>query len=110
MSDIILLCGKLVRERVEKNIWKPDMQDVVFVQENEMLSLLEECKQTYQAGFVKLYREMTTKEFCRKIMDELQQMEFIEKQDGQIKINAVFCRVTAVYPADFEVHGQSDKE
>lgn len=110
MSDIVLLCGKLVRERVEKNIWKPDMQDVVFVQENEMLSLLEECKQTYQAGFVKLYREMTTKEFCRKIMDELQQMEFIEKQDGQIKINAVFCRVTAVYPADFEVHGQSDKE
>lgn len=102
LSDITLLIARMIREMVECGTLEPDIQDMIYIQENQFLDIVETCKKTYQNGFAKLYREMTAKEFCRVVMEYLLQMELIERNEGKIKIRAAFCRVVGVYPENFE--------
>ncbi len=102
LSDITLLIAHMIREMVGRGELEPDIQDVIYIPENQFLNMIETCKKTYQNGFVKMYREMTTKEFCRVIMEYLLQMELIERKEGSIKIHAAFCRAVGVYPESFE--------
>lgn len=103
LSDIVLLCSGMVRELVEHRVWEPDVKDVLYVHVEQFLDMLEQCKQRYQAGFAKMYRDMTVKEFCHVVMEYLILMEFVEKQDDSIRISPVFCRMVGAYPADFVV-------
>lgn len=102
LSDITLLIARMIREMVGCGTLEPDMQDMIYIQENQFLDIIETCKKTYQTGFAKLYREMTAKEFCRVVMEYLLQMELIERNEGKIKIRAALCRVVGVYPKNFE--------
>ncbi len=102
LSDITLLIARMIREMVGRGELEPDIQDIIYIPENQFLDIIETCKKTYQNGFVKMYREMTTKEFCRVIMEYLLQMELIERKEGSVKIHAAFCRVVGVYPVNFE--------
>lgn len=102
LSDITLLIARMIREMVGRGELGPDIQDIIYIPENQFLDMIETCKKTYQNGFVKMYREMTTKEFCRVIMEYLLQMELIERKEGSVKIHAAFCRVVGVYPVNFE--------
>ena len=102
LSDITLLIAHMIREMVGRGELEPDIQDIIYIPENKFLDMIETCKKTYQNGFVKMYREMTAKEFCRVIMEYLLQMELIERKDGSVKIHAAFCRVVGVYPGNFE--------
>lgn len=106
LSEIALLCGGLVRQMVEQRELVPDVQDTLYVHKEQFLDMIEKCKQKYQAGFAKMYREMTTKEFCRVVLEYLVQMEFIEKQENGIRIRPVFCRMAGVYPGDFALENK----
>lgn len=103
ISDIALLCGNMLRDMVEQGVIRQDIQDVIYIYENQLLDIIENCKKIYQKGFAKKYRDMTTKEFCNNVMEYLVQMEFIEKQESRIRIHGSFCRVVGRYPADFVV-------
>lgn len=103
LSDIALLIAHIIRDMVGRNELEPDMQDRIYIQEDQFLDIIETCKKTYQNGFAKLYREMTAKEFCHVVMEYLMQMELIEKQEDRVRIRATFCRVVGVYPENFEV-------
>lgn len=102
LSDIALLIAHMIRDMVGRGELEPDMQDRIYMQENQFLDIIETCKKTYQNGFAKLYREMTIKEFCRAVMEYLTQMELIETQEGKVRIRAAFCRAVGVYPENFE--------
>lgn len=102
LSDIALLIAHMIRDMVGRGELEPDMQDRIYMQENQFLDIIETCKKTYQNGFAKLYREMTIKEFCRAVMEYLMQMELIETQEGKVRIRAAFCRAVGVYPENFE--------
>lgn len=102
LSDIALLIAHMIRDMVGRGELEPDMQDRIFMQENQFLDIIETCKKTYQSGFAKLYREMTAKEFCRAVMEYLTQMELIETREGRVRIRAAFGRVVGVYPENFE--------
>lgn len=102
LSDITLLIARMIRAKVGCGEMKPDLQDMIYIQENQFLDIIETCKKTYQNGFAKSYREMTAKEFCRVVMEYLLQMELIEREEGRIKIRAAFSRVVGVYPDNFE--------
>lgn len=103
ISDIALLCGNMLRDMLEQGKVRQDIQDAIYMHENQLLDVIENCKKIYQKGFAKMYRDMTTKEFCHTVMEYLVQMEFIEKQEDRIRIRAVFCRLVGRYPVDFEV-------
>lgn len=109
LSDIALLCAKLIWELIEKRVLRPDVQDVIYIHEEQFLDIMENCKKTYQAGFAKKYRDMTMKEFCHTVMEYLVQMEFVEKANGRIRIHAVFCRAAGVYPDGFTYGGENEE-
>lgn len=110
LSDIALLCGGLVRELVEKRALEPDGRDSIYIREEQLVAVIENCKRTFQSGFAKMYRDMTTKEFCREVMKYLIQMEFIEPMEDGVRIRAAFCRMAGVYPSDFEKAAQEGAE
>lgn len=101
LADIALLCARLVREKVADGEWEADVRDEILVPENQFLDLLERCKKIYEEGFWKSYREMTAREFCKTVSEYLLQLEFIEPQEGQIRIRGRFCRMIGEYPIDF---------
>lgn len=103
LSDIALLCSGLVWQRIEQGEWEPDIRDVLYVYTEQFMDMLEQCKQEYQAGFAKMYRDMTAKEFCNVVMEYLVRMELIQKQEDGIRICPVFCRMAGKYPADFAI-------
>lgn len=102
LSDIALLMAHMIREMAGRGELVPDMQDRIYIRENQFLDMIENCKKTYQNSFAKLYRDMTAREFCRAVMEYLLQMELIEVREGNVRIRAAFVRVVGVYPANFE--------
>lgn len=102
LSDIALLIAHRIRDMIGRGELEPDMQDRLYMQETQFLDMIETCKKTYQSGFAKLYREMTSREFGRVVMEYLTQMELIEKKEGRVRIRAAFGRVVGVYPEKFE--------
>ncbi len=101
LADIALLCSYLVRELAAEGKLEINMQDEGWMLENQFLNVIEHCKKEYQEGFAKMYREMTTKEFCRVVMEYLLRMEFVEIQDGRVRIRGGFCRMAGQYPEGF---------
>lgn len=103
LSDIALLCSDLVWQRIEQGEWEPDIRDILYVYTEQFMDMLEQCKQEYQAGFAKMYRDMTAKEFCNVVMEYLVRMELIQKKEDRIRICPVFCRMAGKYPTDFAI-------
>lgn len=101
LADIALLCSNLVRELAAEGKLEIDIRDEAWMPESQFLNIIERCKKECQEGFAKMYREMTTKEFCRVVMEYLLRMEFVEIQEGRVRIRGTFCRMAGQYPEDF---------
>lgn len=105
MSDIVLLLGQLIREKVEQRKFHLQTDELIRISMEEFRSLIEECKRRFGSGFIKTYREMTTEEFYRELSVYLMNLEFVERQREDIIIRPVLGRVIGKYPADFDGNG-----
>ena len=102
LSDIILLCGQLIREKVDSGEYMLSGDEMIQISEERFRCLLEECKQRFGKGFVKKYREMVTEEFYQEISAYLKNLEFVQEYRGDIVIRPVLARVIGKYSADFK--------
>lgn len=105
LSDIVLLLGQLIREKVEHRIFCLQTDETVRLSQEEYRGLIEECKKRFDSGFIKTYREMTTGDFYREISSYLLNLELVEKQREDIIIRPVLGRVIGKYPTDFGGNG-----
>ena len=101
LSDIVLLCGQLVRERVESGSCKPEGDESILMSREAFRGLLEECRDRFGGGFIKSYREMVTEEFYREISSCLKTLELVEDRGEDVLIRPVLGRLTGKYPDDF---------
>ena len=101
LSDIILLLGQLIREKVEAGRYTLQDGESIRISEEEFRSLIEECKKRFGSGFTKTYREMVTEEFYREISGSLVNLELVEKHREDVLIRPAIGRVIGRYPADF---------
>jgi len=102
LSDIVLLCGMLLREKVDAGEYEARKDENIRISAEAFRSLLEECRERFGRGFIKSYREMVTEEFYREISSYLIHLELVEEQRDDILIRPVLGRVIGKYPADFE--------
>ena len=65
------------------------------------IRLLEECRERYKSGFNKTFREMTTEEFSREVLDYMTQLNLIETRRDTVLIRPVAGKIAGKYPADF---------
>ena len=105
LSDIVLLLGQLIREKVEQRTFHLQIDESIQLSMEEFRSLVEECKRRFGSGFIKTYREMTTEEFYREIAAYLTNLELVERQRENIVIRPVLGKVIGKYPADFDGNG-----
>ena len=110
MSDIVLLLGQLVREKVEQRKFNLQTDESIRLSTEEYRSLIEECKRRFGSGFIKTYREMTTEEFYREISTYLINLELVERQREDVIVRPVLGRVIGKYPADFDGNGGSEND
>lgn len=103
MSDILLLCNGLLREKIESGEVSAAADDWISMDELELQKMLEECKERYSAGFIKFYREKSTSEFVRLVQDYLERLEWIRTDHfhHSIRIKPIMGKVTGRYPKDY---------
>lgn len=110
LSDIVLLCGGILWEQIETEKLKLPLDEQLCLPTEQFQRILEELKGQYGAGFAKKYREMTTREFCREMIDYMKSMELIQEEDGKVVIRQAVGKVIGRYPKDFLDRGGRDEQ
>lgn len=105
MSDIVLLCGQLIREKVDCREYELMNHENVRISKEMFRSLIEECKERFGKGFIKTYREMVTEEFYQQVSAYLESLELVQTERDDVLIRPVMGRVIGKYPVNFEKHG-----
>ena len=101
LSDIALLFAGILREQIEAERIVVPVSEQIILPREQFLMILEECRHRCGAGFPKKYRELTTGEFCREVMEYMEQIEWIKKDGNEIKIRSIAGKITGRYPKDF---------
>jgi len=102
LSDIALLCHKIIREFVEEGVWQLPVTECLKVSYEQFRDLTEECKKRYGSGFIKTYREMTSGDFYEEVKDYMESMELIGVEEDGILIWPAVGKIVGQYPKDFQ--------
>ena len=101
LSDIVLLVNSLIGEKIQEGKIVPGAEEQIDLPREAFLGILEECRERYSRGFIKTYREMTTKEFCQEVLSYIKELSLIEERRGDIWVSGAAWKITGQYPKDF---------
>ncbi len=107
-SDVALLCSSLIRKMLENGEITCPIDERIIMPLQQFTKMLEICKETYQAGFPKKYREMTMNEFTSAISQYMEEMELIEIVDADVIIKPALGKIVGVYPKNFKNGGKDE--
>lgn len=102
ISDIVLLVNSIIMDRVRDKRAELEMDESIILSKESLNELIEECKREYGSGFAKIYRDMTTKEFCDEVSEYMFTLQFMECTGNDVRINPIVGKVAGKYPRDFE--------
>ncbi len=80
ISDILLLCFREIRKKIEKGQWKTGLDETCLIDGIEFENMIKEMKQEYGSGFSKNYREMPEGEFVKSVLDEMEVVDVHKKR------------------------------
>lgn len=101
LSDIVLLVNSLIGEKIQEGKIVPGAEEQIVLPREAFLGILEECRERYSQGFIKTYREMTTKEFCQEVLSYMKELSLIEERRGDIWVSGAAGKIAGQYPKDF---------
>lgn len=101
LSDIVLLVNSLIGEKIQEGKIVPGAEEQILLPREAFLGILEECRERYSRGFIKTYREMTTKEFCQEVLSYMKELSLIEERRGNIWVSGAAGKIAGQYPKDF---------
>ena len=101
LSDIVLLVNSLIGEKIQEGKIVPGAEEQIVLPREAFLGILEECRERYSRGFIKTYREMTTKEFCQEVLSYMKELSLIEERRGDIWVSGAAGKIAGQYPKDF---------
>lgn len=101
LSDIVLLVNSLIGEKIQEGKIVPGAEEQIVLPREAFLGILEECRERYSRGFIKTYREMTTKEFCQEVLSYMKELSLIEERQGDVWVSGAAGKIAGQYPKDF---------
>ena len=101
LSDMVLLVNSLIGEKIQEGKIVPGAEEQILLPREAFLGILEECRERYSRGFIKTYREMTTKEFCQEVLSYMKELSLIEERRGDIWVSGAAGKIAGQYPKDF---------
>ena len=91
----------LIGEKIQEGKIVPGAEEQILLPREAFLGILEECRERYSRGFIKTYREMTTKEFCQEVLSYMKELSLIEERRGDIWVSGAAGKIAGQYPKDF---------
>lgn len=110
LSDIVLLVHSVIQEKIQRNELVLGAEEKLVVPGEYFTGLLEECRERYSKGFIKTYREMTTREFCQQVRDYMTELALIDEESGSVRIHTAVGKIAGQYPRDFQKNGGEDEQ
>ena len=102
VSDIVLLCCGLLREQFAgQDSFKKPNEEMVMGKE-ELVRLVEQCRERYGKGFIKGYREMTTSDFVTEVLEYMEELAMITIEGQEVRLHPVVGKIIGKYPKRFE--------
>ena len=103
LADIILLCCRDIREKIEKEEWKITQDEMCIIDTIVLENLIKDVKRKYGMGFSKSYRQMPEGEFSNVVIEEMERWMFLKKVDEShmIKICPLVGKIQGSYPKDY---------
>lgn len=103
ISDAILLFFHEIQKCVTDKTFTVNINETILISEVECKQLLKECKEKYNAGFAKKYREMSGEEFVKAVMDEMEQygMILLDEITRDVTIMPIAGKICGSYPEEF---------
>lgn len=102
ISEMCLLCNGILRERLVKGYTSRSGDENVRISRQQLVECIELTKQKYGEGTIKKYREMTTGEFTRELMDYMEELGLIELQEEQVWMHPGIGKVIGAFPKDWK--------
>lgn len=110
LSDIVLLVHSVIQEKIQRNELVLGAEERLVVPGEYFTGLLEECRERYSRGFIKTYREMTTREFCQQVKAYMTELALIEEESGSVRIHTAVGKIAGQYPKDFLKNGGENEQ
>lgn len=103
ISDAILLLFYLVQEKVKESQLTLQINETILLSGAEWKQLLVECKEKYNAGFAKKYREMSETEFTQILTTEMEQFGMIQVDavTRDVMVMPVAGKICGIFPEEF---------
>lgn len=110
LSDIVLLVHSVIQEKIQRNELVLGAEERLVVPGEFFTGILEECRERYSRGFIKTYREMTTREFCQQVKVYMTELALIEEESGSVRIHTAVGKIAGQYPKDFLKNGGENEQ
>ena len=110
LSDITLLCCSLLLKEIKEGTVTVPADEQICIPKEQLLQIIERCKERYGKGFIKTYREKTTSELSSEILEYMEEMELIKIHRNGVYISTAIGKIAGEYPADFQLGGNDEQQ
>lgn len=110
ISDLVLQINTLIRELLEAGELTLREDDTIILSRFRFEKIIDLCRQRYQAGWSKAYREMSPDKLATEVINYMKNFSMLEvlPEHKEIKILPLAGKIIGFYPPDFKVEGERD--
>lgn len=103
IADAVLLLFYQIQEKVKQEELSLNINETILMSEMKFKHIVKECKEKYNCGFAKKYREMPEEDFIQIVMEELEQLGMIQRDHitGDVTVMPVAGKICGIYPEEF---------
>lgn len=104
ISTVLLMVNAVIREKVDKGVINIQNNENIILQIYELEEIIEECRSRYINSFGKSFRNMSSAEFAKTVMDNMRYYNLIEIDEmlERVIIMPVAGKFIGSFPKDFD--------
>lgn len=97
LSEIVLLiCGEIRKNVIERK-FKPEINDEIYLSQEEFAELIKDCQEKYSINWSKEYREMKKEKIAENIKKYMESWMLLRKEEEKIVILPAVGRIIGRY-------------
>lgn len=109
ISEIVLLICGVLRKRIEEGKLKKELNDFVYISEEEMKKIMKECRKNYSINWTKEYREMSDEKLFANVTEYMEEWIFLKKEQDKIIIYPGIGKIIGMYKSTNKLTGGEDE-
>jgi TIGR02678 family protein len=106
IAEIILNVGDEIRKAVAAGKMTRGNDDTIRISETMFHQMIKVCKEKYQQGWSKEYREMEDMKLIRVLEEYMMGWLLLGKEEGQVIILPAAGKIIGTYPTEFLQRGE----